>query len=168
MLNLFSGDPYCKYEVLADINALRPDSSLTASDSASAAYGPKYSRLNNQQSNGGWVLTSSATIGEWIMVCLGSTKSVQRIATQGRYSIYHANWVKSYKVSYSLDGTQWSYVLDDAGDVNVFPGNYDKNTIVSHDITPVLAQYVRLYPETWEVKIALRWGVFGCEPNKGV
>ena len=44
-----------------------------------------------------------------------------------------------------------------------FSGNSDGNTVVVNDVSPpIVARYVRLYPQTYHVRIALRWEVYGC------
>lgn len=66
--------------------------------------GPKNARLNNKGGSGaygGWK-PYHQDIGQWIQVDLGDIAKVTKIATQGMY--YWSQWVKTYKVSYSLDG----------------------------------------------------------------
>ena len=54
--------------------------------------------------NGAW-LSRGDLIGDWIQAEFNSTKTVLGIQTQSRYGFNHL--VKSYIVSYSLDGQEW-------------------------------------------------------------
>ena len=138
------------------------DSALTASSEHDGNHGPHRSRLNTQGSYGAWsTLTNIAD--EWIQADFGSEKTIQRVATQGRYD--HDQWVTSYKFAHSSDGSTWTFLLDGSGNEEVFSGNSDRETIVEHNFTPTLARYVRVYPMEWIGHISLRWDVYGCEAS---
>ena len=48
--------------------------------------------------------------------------------------------------------------------VQIFEGNWDSNTTVTHYFyAPVVAQYVRIKPQTWETHIAIRFELLGCK-----
>ena len=48
----------------------------------------------------------------------------------------------------------------------VFDGNWDNNSVRKHFFTmKVLARYVRLWPHSYNNRIAVRWEVYGC-PGK--
>ena len=95
----------------------------------------------------------------------GEVKRVETIATQGRPSRAYAQWVTSYKFAYSVtDVEPYIFTLDPACNEKVFDGNTDQNSVVNHDLeTTVEARCVRLYPQTWEAHISLRWEVYGCD-----
>lgn len=44
---------------------------------------------------------------EWLQVYFGRETTVTKVATQGRYDA--DQWVTSYSVSYSVDGTHWAW-----------------------------------------------------------
>ncbi len=56
----------------------------------------------------------------------GNCSQLLEIATQGRSD--YDQWVKSYRVMYTIDGINWSLVADG----KVFEANTDRNTIVKN------------------------------------
>ena len=93
-------------------------------------------------------------------------KQIEAIATQGHPE--YLRWVTSYKFAYSVvdDDVMYDYVMnaDDDTSERVFSGNSDGDMVVVNDVSPPIAaaRYVRLYPLTYELKVALRWEVYGC------
>lgn len=80
---------------------------LTASSMYNHYYGPWNARLharNYGSIRGGWV-AKYRNRNQWIQIDLGMVTRVKRIATQGRYDANQ--WVKSYTVSYSSDGSRF-------------------------------------------------------------
>ena len=48
--------------------------------------------------------------------------------------------------------------------MQVFPGNSDMNTVVSHVLAlKIRARYVKFVVQTWEDHIAMRVELYGCE-----
>ncbi|KAL5006468.1 hypothetical protein ScPMuIL_015274 [Solemya velum] len=96
-----------------------------------------------------------------------STKFVTGIATKGRTVDNPLQWVTKYSVFYSLDGTTWSPVNDSSGEVKIFAGNTDRDTLVQHrfgcPIPSFLAKFVRITPIEWVGHISMRFGVTGCD-----
>lgn len=46
----------------------------------------------------------------------------------------------------------------------VFDGNTDADTVVSHDLVPpIRARYVRFLPGGWHIHISMRVDLYGCE-----
>ena len=80
---------------------------LTASSMYNHYYSPWNARLharNYGSTRGGWV-AKYRNRNQWIQIDLGVVTRVKRIATQGRYDANQ--WVKSYTVSYSSDGSRF-------------------------------------------------------------
>ena len=78
------------------------------------------------------------------------------VTTQGRYS-RHNQWVTSYYVSYSQDGTRWETIS------TPFEGNDDQNTMKTNLLPDdIVARYIRLLPISWEGHISMRFDVTGC------
>ena len=72
-------------------------------------------------------------------------------------------WVTSYKFGYSIDDVTYYIVQEDYSD-KIFDGNIDANTVVENTFDNVIvARYVRVYPQTWESHISLRWEVYECQ-----
>ena len=91
------------------------DAQISASSQYSSLYihAANHSRLHFQKNGintGGW---SAAMNNErqWLQVDLGSYDNrVTRIATQGRHSTIHQQWVTKYKLQYNNDAmTFWYY-----------------------------------------------------------
>ena len=87
----------------------------------------------------------------------GSVQDIQGVATQGRGDA-DPQWVSSYTVSISNDGTNWTPV--DGG--FTFTGNVGNgNNVVRNSFAGVVvARYVRIEPKTWSAHISMRAGVF--------
>ena len=79
------------------------DSQLTSSSDWSAALSASHGRMNGPAS---WSARRN-DLNQWIQVDLGIKKPVTAIGTQGRKN--HNQWVKSYSVSYSVDGKTFEY-----------------------------------------------------------
>ena len=86
-----------------------PDSAITASSThTKPGHEPWQARLNNvvtSSSTGSWS-AGSLNEGQWLQIDLGKETVVTKIATQGRPGNYD-QWVKSYKILFSSDGTNW-------------------------------------------------------------
>ena len=85
-----------------------PNRAVTASSYHGSEYVPWQARLNNIQtsrSTGSWSALQN-TIGQYLQIDLGKERVVKKIATQGRPS--YDQWVTSYKLIFSLDGTNWN------------------------------------------------------------
>ena len=145
-----------------------PDSQLSGSsffdDNPQAAY--HRSRLHTQRNDdgndgrGAWRADEN-TVGEYIQADFVQLQQIQAIATQGRADTNY--WVTSYKFAYSTDGVTYHYVENADGSDRVFVGNSDRNTVVENGLdVPIVARFVRLYPQTYPRWIALRWEVYGC------
>ncbi|KAK3717327.1 hypothetical protein QZH41_011561, partial [Actinostola sp. cb2023] len=100
---------------------------------------------------------------EYIQLDFVMGRTIARIATQGGNN--HAQWVKTFTMSYSLDGMEWTYYQVN-GSVYHFQANSDSNSIVSHQLCATLeARLVRVYPSDWNTSTDMRVGVFyAAEP----
>ncbi|XP_030842186.1 uncharacterized protein LOC115924256 [Strongylocentrotus purpuratus] len=145
-----------------------PDSSLTASSEYNADHGAKRGRLNLARVGnlrGAWsALTNNAN--QWIQVDLLNLYRVISVATQGREDV--SQWVTSYKLACSTDGTTFHTVQGistNPGADRIFTGNGDRNTIVTNTLpVPQICRYVRLMPVSWFGHISLRMEIYGEGP----
>ena len=80
------------------------DSHITASTEYSSAYGPRYARLNSAAGAGSWSAGINE-INQWLQIDFLDKTTVSKVASQGREQI--AQWVKSYSLSYSMDGSNF-------------------------------------------------------------
>lgn len=133
------------------------DANLSSSSIYSADLSHIYSRLNSTVQNN-WV-PGTQDQNQWIKADFGSVKTVNKIATQGRHSA--AQWVTSYKISYSNDNATWTYLGgSNLATATTFTGNTDQNTVVENSFTSFSARYVRLHPWTWNSYQGLRWEIY--------
>ena len=70
------------------------------------------------------------------------------------------------------DSVLWSLKLvqhiDMSSPLQVFEGNSDQETVVSHELTqPVITQFIRVNPKTWNEQIALRAELYGFDAGSG-
>ncbi|ELU07425.1 hypothetical protein CAPTEDRAFT_124963 [Capitella teleta] len=110
---------------------------------------------------GAWC-SGFALPGEWIQVEFDAPMTVQAIQTRGR-SDYN-QWVDSYTLHFSEDGTNWEPYQEPYGTVKIFSGNFDSNTTIEHSLhAPMRAKYARVVAESFTTNnIALRFELFGC------
>lgn len=132
-------------------------SSYHANDAQHAPWQATFA--SNAASN--WSAGSNDT-NQWLRIDLGGPARIAAIGTAGRRNGRYQQWVTSYKVSYSKDGTNWTfYPAND--DPKVFRGNADKQTEVRHDLAPpITARYVRFHPVTWHDWITMRVEIYGA------
>ena len=88
------------------------DAQITASTSKGIAY-PYLGRLHSST----YWAADMADQNQWIQVTFYSKTEVTGAIVQGRPDA--DEWITRYKVSYSLDGSTWAFVLDDNNLVEV-------------------------------------------------
>ncbi|XP_078576597.1 retinoschisin-like isoform X2 [Branchiostoma floridae x Branchiostoma japonicum] len=144
-----------------------PDGYITASSTHPHGALSK-ARLHSQESSdrsqtgwaGAWCAKDPLTTNHWLQIDVGAETTVTGVITQGRSDV--SQWVTSYKLRFSRDGTEWSTYLDKLGRPKIFAGNSDQDTEVRHLLDPpVTARYVRFWPQTWNRHICMRVEVLG-------
>ncbi|KAL3842751.1 hypothetical protein ACJMK2_020737 [Sinanodonta woodiana] len=102
---------------------------------------------------------------EYIQVNLSKLHSVRAITTKGRE--HAGQYVKSYYVQYSTDGSLFQTVQRDvANEDMLFRGNNDSTTPVTRKLPcPIQAQYIRINPQEWNTYISLQFDLIGCTLN---
>ena len=86
------------------------DSQITASSfktDRNKSFKPAYGRLNNRPSGamGGAWCAGTSDKSQYLQVDLGKEMTLSGVATQGQ--IDEANWVATYSIQHSKDGTNW-------------------------------------------------------------
>ncbi|EGC29182.1 hypothetical protein DICPUDRAFT_58954 [Dictyostelium purpureum] len=77
------------------------------------------------------------------------------ISTQGRGDF--DQWVSSYKLRYTFDNVSWF----EYNNGQVFNGNTDRNTVVTHVFQqPIRARSIAIHPVTFNNHISLRWELY--------
>ncbi|XP_054772425.2 lactadherin-like [Lytechinus pictus] len=103
---------------------------------------------------------------QWIQVQL-EYSIVTALTIQGGHNtpgVYE--WVTSFIISSSLDGAHWTdYVNVYSESTEIFPGNYDKSSHVTHTfIRPIVGRYFRINPKTFQTNIAVGMELYGYGP----
>ena len=95
------------------------DHALSASTYFSANHIPQFSRLNKIPASGKAGAWSARTNNgnQWLQVYFGRETTVTKVATQGRYD--SDQWVMSYSLSYSVDGSHWAWYRLSDGRIKV-------------------------------------------------
>ncbi|KAJ3643777.1 hypothetical protein Zmor_026489 [Zophobas morio] len=140
-----------------------PNVVINASSTLSGAFKPEMAKFNSkvgEQSGGSWIPQYSNNL-QYLEIDLGQQEPVYGVKVKG--SPMYDEYVTSYKVSYSPEGTTFYAVRNKERLPQVFRGSVDANTPVQEIFeTPFEAQIVRIHPETWHVGIALRVELIGC------
>jgi len=125
------------------------DAQLTASSEFDAPRGPENARLNNP--DGSHWAPSALSTAEWWKIDFGNIRQVTSISTQGGGGT--VNWTTSYELEYNNDdSSNWiSYNSNE-----VLAGNVDNSSVVTHQLIPFEARYIRFRPKTWNTYINLR------------
>ncbi|XP_010295344.1 PREDICTED: discoidin, CUB and LCCL domain-containing protein 2-like, partial [Phaethon lepturus] len=89
------------------------------------------------------------------------------IVTKGSSEQYDY-YVTSYRVSSSRDGKNWRPYRGSGGQEDkVFEGNADSHGEVSNAfIPPIVARYIRVTPQSWHQRMALKVALVGCQPAR--
>ena len=82
-----------------------PDDRITASSFANTIHYPYYGRMGDSRGGGyGWCAATTSG-NDYLQVDLGHERRLCAVETQGSKN---SHWVKSYKLSFSKDGANWS------------------------------------------------------------
>jgi hypothetical protein len=89
---------------------------------------------------------------QWVQVSSTKNEVWVAVITQGRPNF--DQWVTEYRVSYTLDGTSWTYV-DNA---KLFKGNSNRNTQVRQFFSRgIYARAIRIHPTKWKNFVSMRF-----------
>ncbi|XP_048586390.1 uncharacterized protein LOC5504315 isoform X1 [Nematostella vectensis] len=140
------------------------DAQMTASSAWNnnfKRYGAHRARINLESWPAGWN-AKRFDPDPWLQIDLGSVKTVTSVATQGLGHGNHDEWVKTYRVSTSLDGETW-FVHQNGDRDKIFMGNNDGTTVKRNEFKPNLkTRWLRIHPRTWNNNVALRLELYGC------
>lgn len=127
-------------------------------------WGPELARLYRTGIVNAWT-ASSYDSKPWIQVNFLRKMRVSGVITQGASRAGRAEYLKTFKVAYSLDGRRFEFIQDESGTGDKeFGGNQDNNSLKINMFNPTLeAQYIRLYPVSCHRGCTLRFELLGCE-----
>ena len=103
------------------VSGVADTTQLSTSGFASTSHGHTAARLLTRiTSRTAWQAPQSDTF-KYVQVDLGLVTTVKAVATQGREGPNH--WVKTYLLTYSLDGSSW-ITYKEAGEIKVSMYSY--------------------------------------------
>jgi hypothetical protein len=122
-------------------------------------YGPAHARLHQTQYYGGW-LPQYRRNGEWVQVDLGRNVEIAALGTQGTK---HGHYMRSYRLTYSQDGTTWKEVDGRSS----FPGNVNHNQVQRTTFqNPVTARFFRVTATSFHSWPGLRMELYGTKNER--
>ncbi|XP_074450992.1 coagulation factor V isoform X3 [Larus michahellis] len=130
---------------------------------------PSLARLNQKGKINAWRAKLNNN-QQWLQIDLLTIKKITAIATQGVNSMTSENFVKTYVILYSDQGSEWKSYTDSSSSVaKVFLGNENSSGQVKHFFNPpILSRFIRIVPRTWYNGIALRVELYGCDFGGGL
>nr|XP_050858439.1 discoidin domain-containing receptor 2-like isoform X1 [Vespula vulgaris] len=150
-----------------------PDSSITASSSYVTNVGPRNGRLRKETAGGAWCPRSQIERGirEWLQVDLPGAHVITGVQTQGRYDHGRGQeYVEEYTLEYRRPTfSEWRRYKR-SNNQEVFPGNSDTSTVVSHNLVPpIFANQIRILPHSVHRRtVCLRIELRGCQDTNGI
>ncbi|XP_044613161.2 discoidin, CUB and LCCL domain-containing protein 1 [Equus asinus] len=158
--------------------SLEPDRQIRASSSwqwvnetgDQVHWSPGQARLQDQGPS--WASADSSKNHkqrEWLEIDLGEKKKITGIRTAGSTQSNFNFYVKSFVMSFKNNNSKWRTYK---GIVNngekVFQGNSNfRDPVRNNFIPPIVARYVRVVPQTWHQRIALKVELIGCQITQG-
>uniref|UniRef100_A0A8C2TJT9 AE binding protein 1 n=1 Tax=Coturnix japonica TaxID=93934 RepID=A0A8C2TJT9_COTJA len=144
------------------------DDQILASSMLRHGLGAQRGRLNMQAGpneddffDGAWCAEDDSR-SHWLEVDTRRTTKFTGVITQGRDSQIHDDFVTSFYVGFSNDSQNWVMYTNGYEEMK-FYGNVDKDTPVLTEFPePMVARYIRVYPQTWNGSLCLRLEVLGC------
>ena len=124
--------------------------------SASSMYGQYFVQECRLDSPYGW--SPNGGVYEWIRADLGETRIMVAIRTRGCYFGY----IRQFKISVSINGEEWSDVVNDSGSEILFEGNPDSTTMNNLMPNPIETRHVQLTIMNCSIPTCLRWAIDGC------
>ncbi|XP_042554479.1 lactadherin isoform X2 [Dipodomys spectabilis] len=131
-------------------------------------WGPELARLRRSGLVNAWT-ASNYDKKPWIQVNLLRKMRVTGVVTQGASRAGTSEYLKAFKVAYSLDGRRFQFIQNEEGTGDKeFEGNMDNDSLkINMFKTPLETQFVRLFPVACRRGCTLRFELLGCELNAG-
>ncbi|XP_053574113.1 adipocyte enhancer-binding protein 1 [Bombina bombina] len=99
---------------------------------------------------------------QWLEVDTRRNTLFTGVITQGRDSLILDDFVTSFHVGFSNDSQKW-VLYSNGYEEMLFYANVDKDTPVQTDFPePVVARFIRIYPQNWNGSLCMRLEVLGC------
>ncbi|XP_053566775.1 discoidin, CUB and LCCL domain-containing protein 1 [Bombina bombina] len=125
------------------------------------SWAPERAQLKMQGAS--WA-SSRQSDREWLEIDLGEKKRITSIVTTGSTLPKFNFFVKSYTITFKKDSSKWRiYKGAVSNEEKILEGNYNyQDTTRNNLIPPVVTRYLRIVPQTWNQRIALKVELFGC------
>ncbi|XP_040821300.1 discoidin, CUB and LCCL domain-containing protein 1 [Ochotona curzoniae] len=156
---------------------LEADRQITASSSWHWAneigeqvhWSPDQARLQDQGPSWASGDSSSNHKREWLEIDLGEKKKITGIWTTGSTQSNFNFYVKSFVINFKNNNSKWrTYKGIVNNEEKVFQGNSNfRDPVRNNFIPPIVARYVRVVPQTWHKRIALKVELIGCQIAQG-
>ncbi|XP_069751271.1 discoidin, CUB and LCCL domain-containing protein 1 isoform X2 [Narcine bancroftii] len=130
-------------------------------------WSPDKARSSSEGPPWAWAASFLST-DEWLQIDLGERKNVSGIVTKGSANNGYNFYVKTYKISYSKDGKTWRLYKNKSNrKEKIFEGNVNNHQLVRNNFIPsFVARYIRISPQRWHQRIALKAEVIGCKVSQ--
>ncbi|XP_075410744.1 discoidin, CUB and LCCL domain-containing protein 1 isoform X2 [Tenrec ecaudatus] len=105
---------------------------------------------------------------EWLEIDLGEKKKITGIRTTGSTQPSFNFYVKSFVMNFKNNSKWRTYKGSAKNEEKVFQGNSNfQDPVRNNFIPPIVARYVRVIPQTWHERIALKVELIGCQITQG-
>ncbi|KAM5262565.1 discoidin, CUB and LCCL domain-containing protein 1 [Ctenodactylus gundi] len=133
-------------------------------------WSPAHARLQDQGPS--WASGDSSDNPkrqEWLEIDLGEKKKITGIRTTGSTQSNFNFYVKSFMMNFKNNNSKWkTYKGIVNNEEKVFQGNSNfRDPVRNNFIPPIVARYVRVVPQTWHQRIALKVELMGCQVAQG-
>ncbi|KAJ6655250.1 hypothetical protein lerEdw1_005594 [Lerista edwardsae] len=101
---------------------------------------------------------------QWLEIDLGERKRITGIRTTGSTMLNFNFYVKTFIVNYRNNSKWRTYKgVISSDEKKIFKANSNQGDIVRNNfIPPIVARYVRVIPQSWHKRIALKVELIGC------
>ncbi|XP_015756081.1 PREDICTED: uncharacterized protein LOC107335265 [Acropora digitifera] len=153
--------PLCNYPLGMESGKI-PAARITSS----SAYNARYTAPNGRLHGAFCWIARYNNRNQWFKVDFGQSTTIRKIVTQGRKDANQ--WVKQYRLSYSLDTLHWAVYRQRSQD-KYFTANRDRVSLVDNILSPpIQTRHLRIQPWGWYGYIAMRVEFFGCRSAVGL
>lgn len=157
--------------------SLESDKQITASSSwqwvsdigEQVLWSPSQARLQDQGPS--WASGDSSKNHkqrEWLEIDLGEKKKITGIRTTGSTQSNFNFYVKRFVMNFKNNSKWRTYKGIVNNEEKVFQGNFNfRDPVRNNFIPPIVARYVRVVPQMWHQRIALKVELIGCQITQG-
>lgn len=106
---------------------------------------------------------------EWLEIDLGEEKKITGIRTTESTHPNFNFYVKSFMMNFKNNNSKWrTYKGIVNNEKKVFRGNFNfRDPVMNNFIPPIVARHLRVIPQTWHQRIALKVELIGCPITQG-